>query len=104
VSNQKYRDVYASYVTNVNKDDTDATSYHNVWTDHEDSRKNLKIPPLATWTSSGSYQLTNVPPGTYTLYYSTTPVSAGSLPKDFSAGVTVTVLDSQIGTTVSQNL
>lgn len=104
VSNQKYRDFFASYVTNVNKADTDLTSFHNAWTDHENSRKNLKIPPLATWTNSGSYKLTNVPPGTYTLYYSTTAVSAGSLPKDFSTGVTVTVLDSQIGTTIPQNL
>ena len=104
VSNQKHMDFYASYVTNVNKDDTDLTSYHNAWTDHETSRTNLKIPPLATWAGGSTYQLTNVPPGTYQLFYSTSDVPAGSLPKTFSAGVVVTVLESQIGSTISQNL
>ncbi|HEY1406053.1 MAG TPA: hypothetical protein VF857_05535 [Spirochaetota bacterium] len=108
VSNQKYMDFYASYVMNVNKaDDLGLLSYHDVWTVHETSRESLKIPLLATWSTGGRYTLTNVSPGTYKIYYSNLPVSAGSLPVSFatsSSGPDVVVLASDAGSTVTKNL
>jgi hypothetical protein len=67
---------------------TTDTLYDNTWTDFNTKASAYRVPPLATYTSSGAYTLTEVQAGqTYDLYWATDAnVGMGDLPGKTSPG------------------
>ncbi len=63
------------------------------WDNYDDAFSDIKIPPLAAWSSDGTYRLDNVPIGrNYKLYRSIDGHGAAAIPANFSnQTVTVTV-------------
>lgn len=56
--------------------------YEDKWMQYNDTANNFKIPPLATYTSNGSFEITNIAPGTYDFYSSSSVPAWGTLFKD----------------------
>jgi hypothetical protein len=74
---EKYRSDWNDFVTKTKAKATlnsvDAqTEFENEWSNYNNHSSKFKIPPLATYCDDGSYDLTNVAPGNYKIYYTTT--------------------------------
>ena len=69
---EKYKDDYDAFIDSVQYyTDQETGPYDEAWTAYNDRIEDFKIPALVTWTSSGSFTLTNVPVGhTYNIYRS----------------------------------
>ncbi len=49
---------------------SDFETYSQKWTNYENEIRDFKIPPLVVWSTNGSaYEITNVSPGTYNVYF-----------------------------------
>ena len=83
---EKYKYDYNAFLerTNVNATGDPQDLYEEEWEDYNDTADSFKIPPLATYTSDGSYNLTNIAPGSYDLYYSNTLPDWGKLFSSFT--------------------
>jgi len=98
--------MYESHKVNFNSfvACVDDGTYADEWEAYDDRLRVFMIPPLATWSSGGTYQLTNVPVGkTYHLYYADDPGSP-SLPTTFLGHQVITVTSDMAGQTVNRDL
>lgn len=76
-----YKEDYNAFAGIVNDETDYELFYAGPWEDYNDGLKSFKIPPLVTYTTTGSFTFTNVPVGrSYRVYNWTAPVGPGELP------------------------
>ncbi len=76
-----YKEDYNPFAVIVNDELAYETDYAGPWEDYNDGLKSFKIPPLVTYTTTGSFTFTNVPVGrTYRVYYWNGVINSGELP------------------------
>jgi hypothetical protein len=78
---------------------SDSDTYEQEWDNYESAVSSFKIPPLAVWSTGGTYTLDNVMPGDYKVYYLGVSPVYGELPYDAS----YTQMNSGNDVTVSAN-
>ncbi len=76
-----YKEDYNAFTVIVNDETDYETFYAGPWEDYNDRLKSFKIPPIITYTTTGTFTLENVPVGrSYRIYYWDAAVGAGQLP------------------------
>ncbi|HSV97873.1 MAG TPA: hypothetical protein VLM75_13205 [Spirochaetota bacterium] len=76
-----YKEDYNAFAVIVNDETTYESDYAVPWEDYNDGLKSFRIPPLVTYTTTGTFTFTNVPVGrTYRVYYWNGAVNPGELP------------------------
>jgi hypothetical protein len=89
---QKYNGDYAKYYASLT---SDFSVYSDAWTNYDSKISSLKIPPLAVFTSDGTFTMNNVQSGrSYKFYYADAAgVGMGELPSSFTGSGTVVEID-----------
>jgi hypothetical protein len=89
---QKYNGDYAKYYASLT---TDFNVYCDAWNNYHLKISSLKIPPLAVFTSDGTFTMNNVQSGrSYKFYYAdASGVGMGELPSSFTGSGTAVEID-----------
>jgi len=92
---EKYKSDWENGIAgSFDKANCDQAAFESEWTMYENAAKDFKIPPCAVFVADGSsYNIQNIAPGTYNLYYFTAPAYGSMLsvaPNSLATDVVVT--------------